>query len=40
MGVERRAKTRQHKILTCYEIDKRASDMDRFSTNEVNNRNF
>jgi len=34
-GVERRAKTRQRKTLTCYELEKRASDLNGFSLNEV-----
>lgn len=40
MEVERRAKTHQRKTLTCYKMEERASDLDRFSINEVSNRNI
>jgi len=36
MRVERRAKTRQHKTWTFYELEQK----DRFSYNEVRKRNF
>ena len=40
MRVERRAKTRQHKTWTFYELEQKDSDFDRFSYNEVRKRNF
>ena len=38
--VERRAETLKRKTLTRYETEQRVADLDRFSINDVSNRNY